>query len=59
MIGISFRSGDILNANGNDDLDEEFLSLLQLMLAEQKAGAHFKTKFFTMVTGLEEHTGLL
>jgi hypothetical protein len=25
-----------------DDLDEEFIFLLQLMLAEQKAGAHFQ-----------------
>lgn len=25
-----------------DDLDEEFVFLLQLMLAEQKAGTHFQ-----------------
>ena len=26
----------------NDDLDEEFIFLLQLMLAEQNAGTHFQ-----------------
>jgi hypothetical protein len=44
--------------DNNDDLDEEFVFLLQLMLAEQNAGTHFEDEILAyaglVCYGLEE-----